>query len=49
MFGISESKPIQLPNELLYIITKPMEDADCVSLALSGTFRGFSSFYDAKW
>ena len=41
--------PIQLPNEILYLITKTLEDADRVSLALSGSFDGFASFYNAKW
>ncbi len=49
MSEIGERKPIQLPNELLYVITKPMEDADRVALALSGAFDGFASFYNTKW
>ena len=41
-------RPIQLPNELLFFITKPLDDRDCVALALSGAFEGFASFYDAE-
>jgi len=41
-------QPIQLPNELLLFITKPLDDRDCVALALSGAFEGFASFYDAE-
>ena len=50
MCEIDEGRPpIQLPNELLYMITKPMEDADRIALALSGTFDGFASFFNTKW
>lgn len=40
MSGIGEGKPIILPIELLYLITKPMVDAGCVPLAL-----GFLDFF----
>ncbi len=35
----------QLPCELLLLITKYLEDDDCVSLALSGAIKGFAAFY----
>ena len=40
--------PIQLPNELLLFITKPLDDRDCVALALSGAFEGFADLHDAE-
>lgn len=46
MFG---SKPgIRLPNELLDMISKYLEDTDRLAIALSNGFQGYASFYDAN-
>ena len=35
----------QLPNELLFYITKYLGDEDCVVLSLCGALKGFTAFY----
>ena len=42
-----EDERVQLPNELLFHITKYYieEDVDSFSLALSGAVKGFAEFY----
>ena len=41
----SHSSTQQLPNELLFYITKYLKDEDCVALTLSGVVKGFAAFY----
>jgi len=37
---------IRLPNELLFMISKKLDDTDRLALAISEQFEGYASVYD---
>lgn len=46
MFAIGTGRPLRFPNEPLCMMTKSLEDTDCLALAVSGAFEGYASLYN---
>jgi len=42
------SRSFRLPMELLHMIAKDLEDADCLALSLTGLLYNFESLYHSK-